>query len=412
MMKVPTGPASARPGLAATRALLVVCSFLVAGLLGPARAAGVAPPPTGARLPPGLVAAATPSSPVMALTFDDGPSAYTPLILSILQRFHIPATFFVVGEWVNVFPQYVRAEVRAGEEIGDHTWDHRDLQSLSTPNVVTELVRQSSAVRRVAGVTPHWFRPPYGDVDSRVIAIADSLGLKTVTWSIDPSDYQLPGVPAIVQNVLTYAQPGSIVIMHDGGGDRSETVAALPIIIKKLRALGYRFGTLDELFGLTPLPPCVPGAGRIFATAGVQPYPSHTIYRAWADLLCRGTNLGPATSPEFVARSHRLSQDFRRTGHRLEVLGTGQVKVLIEWSWAAEAFAARGVVPKYGRPITHSWFARFLAGVDWGPALKPQKHEGLYLAQQFQDGWAVESPTGAVHWRNSVDLKQLASIFG
>jgi len=335
----------------------------------------------------------------VALTFDDGPSLYTPQILAILERYRVPATFFLIGYNVVVFPQFVRDEVRAGEEIGNHTYNHVDLQSYSTPQVVAQLARNQAVIHRAAGVTPHWFRPPYMDVDSRIVGIAAALGLRTVTWSVDPRDWALPGVPYIVQTALNNIQPGSVVIMHDGGGNRSETVSALPTIIRDLKKSGYRFATLDELFGLAPMPPCVPGAPRFFARSGVRAQPSHAIYQTWASLLCKGTSIGPATSQEYSLGRGIVAQDFRTTAHRLELnVKNGHVRVLVVWSWAAAVFSARHVSPKFGQPLTHAWFNQYFQGHDWGPALHSAKRDGRFIVQQFLYGWALEWPDGIVQW--------------
>jgi peptidoglycan/xylan/chitin deacetylase (PgdA/CDA1 family) len=142
----------------------------------------------------------------------------------------------------------LRAEAKGGNVIGNHTYSHSDLVALGDPAIVEELTRTQQAVAAASGVTPHWFRPPYGAIDARVANIAASLGLHSVTWSVDPRDWTRPGVSAIVGRVVSAVQPGSIVELHDGGGDRSETVAAITILIPLLLARGYRFVTLDEMF--------------------------------------------------------------------------------------------------------------------------------------------------------------------
>lgn len=185
---------------------------------------------------------------LVALSFDDGPSPYSLAILQILQRYRVPATFFVVGEHVVQYPETVRAEAAAGEDIGNHTYNHVDLEWLANIAVTDQIEATQQTVWRAAHVTPLWFRPPYGAVDARVTADAERLGLHTVLWSVDPRDWSNPGADVIAARVLAAVRPGSIVILHDGGGYRQETVQALPIIIGSLLHRGYRFISLDTMF--------------------------------------------------------------------------------------------------------------------------------------------------------------------
>jgi peptidoglycan-N-acetylglucosamine deacetylase len=179
----------------------------------------------------------------VALTFDDGPSPYTHRVLRILRRFRVPATFFLIGQQVGPFRREARAELRAGEEIGNHSLRHSFLPSRG------DLARTNQVIRRATGFRPCLFRPPGGAVNSRVVGSALSLGMDTITWDVDPRDWSRPGTGAIVSRVLGAVRPGSIVLMHDGGGPRGETVAALPTILRVLRHRGYRFETVSALLG-------------------------------------------------------------------------------------------------------------------------------------------------------------------
>jgi peptidoglycan-N-acetylglucosamine deacetylase len=381
-----------------------------AALIMLAGSLAVAPSAVAARvhLPPGVLTSASTGSSLVALTFDNGPSPYTPKILHVLNRYSVPVTFFVTGSKARRHPQFVRAAVALGDQIGNRAYTPRDLQSLSTPHVVSELAGGQAAIRQAAGVTPAWFRPPFGDVDARIEDIAASLGLRTVTWSVNAGDSTNPGVATIETNVVDFVRPGSIVLLNDGRGNRIQTVAALLGIIQTLRAEGYRFVTLDQLFGLAPLPPCVPAARAEFARAGVTPIPSHLLYRTWANLLCRATDLGPATSREHRLKHAIIAQDFRETAHMLELnTRTGVVHVVTVWGWAARVFAAHHIKPLYGRPITHAWLGEFLQGVDWGPALKPAKRFGRFIAQPFLKGWALEWPDGTVQWKRHLRVHTL-----
>lgn len=185
---------------------------------------------------------------LVALSFDDGPSVYTPAILQTLRRYRIPATFFVVGAHVVQYPSFVRAEVSAGNVVGNHTYTHMDLEWLANIGVTQQLQATQQVIWSAARVRPIWFRPPYGAVDGRIAVDAEHLDLHTVLWSVDPRDWSQPGALIIADRVLAAVQPGSIIILHDGGGNREETVQALPIIIGTLLHRGYRFITLNTMF--------------------------------------------------------------------------------------------------------------------------------------------------------------------
>jgi peptidoglycan/xylan/chitin deacetylase (PgdA/CDA1 family) len=180
---------------------------------------------------------------VVALTFDDGPSEYTPGFLDVLREKHVHATFFEIGQEVPGREDTMRRILREGDEIGNHTMHHATLPGYS------EIAEASSAIRAATHFQPCLFRPPGGAVDAAVIDTAASLGMRTITWDVDPSDWSEPGSGAVYSRVVGAVRPGSIVIMHDGGGNRSETLAALPRIIDTLRGRGYRFATVTELLG-------------------------------------------------------------------------------------------------------------------------------------------------------------------
>jgi peptidoglycan-N-acetylglucosamine deacetylase len=186
----------------------------------------------------------------VALSFDDGPFPLTPSFVRMLKANHAVATFFMIGDQVN--PRYrstLREELRDGDALGDHTWTHPDLEALSASEVRSQLAGTRDVIERETGYWPCVFRPPYGEYDSSIVRIARADGLATILWNVDPSDYTLPGVSAIQQRVLAQAMPGSIILSHDGGGPRQETLAAYPKIISALRARGYRFVTVPQLLG-------------------------------------------------------------------------------------------------------------------------------------------------------------------
>jgi peptidoglycan/xylan/chitin deacetylase (PgdA/CDA1 family) len=193
----------------------------------------------------------------VALTFDDGPGRYTPQILATLRRMRAPATFFVIGEWARQYPHLVRAEAAAGFEVGDHTETHPLMPRLSAAAQRAQIVNAGAAIRRAGAPFPHLWRPPYGAFNGATLAVLHALRMLMVLWTVDTSDYARPGVERIVAAAVGGAKPGAIILMHDGGGDRSETVAALPRIIAALRRHGYRFVTVSQLLADDP-----PSRGR------------------------------------------------------------------------------------------------------------------------------------------------------
>ena len=185
---------------------------------------------------------------VVALSFDDGPFPLTPGFVQMLRANRAVATFFMIGEQATArYRSTLHTELREGDALGDHTWSHPNL--LLTGDVRSQLASTLDRIRGLSGYTPCVFRPPYGAYDASVVHTAKSLGLATILWDVDPSDYTLPGTSAIVQRVLAQVRPGSIIISHDGGGPRGQTLGAYPLIIRTLRARGYRFLTVPQLLG-------------------------------------------------------------------------------------------------------------------------------------------------------------------
>ncbi|TMC21423.1 MAG: polysaccharide deacetylase family protein [Chloroflexi bacterium] len=189
-----------------------------------------------------------PDLPEIALTFDDGPNPVsTPQILILLQRSGISATFYVIGAQAQAYPALVKQELQLGHMVGNHTWTHPPLTSLSSNAVYNELQSTSQAIQAATGSSPIVFRPPYGQYNSSVQGVAARLGLSTVLWSIDSKDWSKPGTSAIIESILSTTHNGSIILLHDGGGDRSQTVAALPTILTTLTQRGFQFVTVARL---------------------------------------------------------------------------------------------------------------------------------------------------------------------
>jgi cellulose synthase/poly-beta-1,6-N-acetylglucosamine synthase-like glycosyltransferase/peptidoglycan/xylan/chitin deacetylase (PgdA/CDA1 family) len=198
----------------------------------------------------------------IALTYDDGPNpTWTPKIAAALLAEHVPATFFEVGSQVVRYPDITRMLHRDGFELGDHTFTHADLSSLPGWEAKLQLSLTESAISGVTGIRPRLVRPPYSSTTEAVTpAEARSWGAIAATGHVvalsnyDTQDWERPGVSTIVANVLSEPAVkrgiGGIVLMHDAGGDRSQTVAALPRLIAALRARGFRFVTVSQMAGL------------------------------------------------------------------------------------------------------------------------------------------------------------------
>jgi peptidoglycan-N-acetylglucosamine deacetylase len=190
----------------------------------------------------------------LALTFDDGPGPYTQQLVATLNRLHVHATFFAIGEEERYFSAGTVAELHSGDVIGDHTETHPMLASLSAHDQHEQLAEQIARIELLDGPRPRLFRPPYGSFNATTFKLLRKLHLLMVLWSTDTEDYRTPGVAAIVQNALAGARPGAIILMHDAGGNRSETIAALPAIIQGLRKRGLEPVTVPRLLLDDPPP--------------------------------------------------------------------------------------------------------------------------------------------------------------
>ncbi len=187
---------------------------------------------------------------VVALTFDDGPwKSSTPKILHILKTHHAVATFFVIGQQVLRNPQIVQQEIHDKMEVGNHTYSHINLARHSLSEDVADLKKANETIKKVTGITPTLLRTPYGTYNKVVLQAAQMTHLHIVMWSWteDTRDWSNPGVETIVSRVLSHIQPGDIVLFHDGGSNRRQTIEALPIILKDLTLRGYRFVTVSQL---------------------------------------------------------------------------------------------------------------------------------------------------------------------
>jgi len=192
----------------------------------------------------------------VALTFDDGPwRGTTDEILRQLVAADVKATFFVIGNRLRGGGAAIEKRVvAAGMEIGNHSLSHRLLGHAPPKTVKKQIRKGSQAIERVLGVRTRWFRPPGGSTSARVRRSAKRAGLRVAMWTIDPKDWKRPSAQAISRHILDRVRPGSIILLHDGGGDRSSTVEALRAVLAGLKARGYSMVTLSGLYGL-PEPP-------------------------------------------------------------------------------------------------------------------------------------------------------------
>jgi peptidoglycan-N-acetylglucosamine deacetylase len=178
----------------------------------------------------------------IALTIDDGPDpTWTPKILALLSSLQIKATFCVIGRAAKAHPGLVADVVHAGHAVANHTYTHRFLPGVDAAQVHSEIARASDAVVAASGVRPTHFRAPGGEWSRTVLAECRSQGLAPLDWSVDPRDWSRPGTSSIISTIMRTTRPGSIILEHDGGGNRSQTLQALTVALPRLLDQGYRF---------------------------------------------------------------------------------------------------------------------------------------------------------------------------
>lgn len=205
------------------RAILVLLLVLPAGLVwgSPAQAAAVR---------------------TVALTFDDGPHPrYTPRVLDVLKRHRVRATFCVTGDNVGRYPHTTRRIRNEGHRICNHTRNHPDMATLSSAAARRQVLDTQRQVQRTTGVTPTTFRFPYGSSNARVRSVVRDCRLRILGWTVDTGDYLRPPARTITARVVGNVRPGAVVLMHDGGGDRTNTVNSLEQMIRQLKRKGYTF---------------------------------------------------------------------------------------------------------------------------------------------------------------------------
>ncbi|MFB4162264.1 polysaccharide deacetylase family protein [Alteribacillus sp. JSM 102045] len=190
-----------------------------------------------------------PSKKRIALTFDDGPEDnYTPKILEILRKKGVNATFFVMGERAKEYPERLRQIYKQGHAIGNHTWDHPHLPDLTDKQFIENIQSTTAEIEEITGFKPDLFRPPFGEIEDRQVALLHKQGYRSIMWTADTKDWRGVSAEEIVSRVKQDASSGVIVLQHNyHASGQFETVKALPQIIDELHAQGYKFVTVPTL---------------------------------------------------------------------------------------------------------------------------------------------------------------------
>ena len=165
-------------------------------------------------------------------------------LIDILDRYGVKATFFVIGQWAEKYPESVRALHDAGHDVMNHSYDHRHYTGLSSAEMVQDVHRASEVIRGVTGTKPNLFRPPYGDYNAAVVEAMRNAGYYTIQWDVDSLDWKDLSAQKIYDRVVSRVKPGSIVLFHNAA---KHTPEALPMILEKLIADGYRFAKISDL---------------------------------------------------------------------------------------------------------------------------------------------------------------------
>lgn len=200
-----------------------------------------------------------PASRVLALTYDDGPNdPYTWRLLEVLERHGVPATFFLIGRFVQQKPEIARAVVAAGHAIGNHTWDHPNLIFSSAADVRRQLQQTQDVIGDATGVEPKLFRPPFGGRRPATLRIACAMGFKPVMWNVSCYDWKPISADEIARHAERQIRGGDVILLHDGeyhrvGVDRSRSIEASDRILTRYKAEGYEFVTVPEMMERQPL---------------------------------------------------------------------------------------------------------------------------------------------------------------
>lgn len=185
---------------------------------------------------------------IVALTIDDGPDPrFTPILLDILERYQVPATFFVVGQSCEKYPEIVQCELTEGHEIENHTYTHLDLSKANIVEIEDEIIRNQDVIERLTNKKPQYLRPPKRLFTNNTVEAAQANDHEIILWTVCVENHAAPTALDMAERVIEKAAPGTIILAHDGRLDRSRTLEALPLIIEGYQKKGYRFVRIDEL---------------------------------------------------------------------------------------------------------------------------------------------------------------------
>ncbi|MCX7780091.1 MAG: polysaccharide deacetylase family sporulation protein PdaB [Negativicutes bacterium] len=184
---------------------------------------------------------------VVALTFDHSwGNKFTPSILDTLKQNNVRVTFFIMGPWAKKFPEVAKRMVADGHEIASHGYRHENYGDMTPEWVKEDIQKSHELIKEVTGVEPHLIRPPNGHYSQKSLKATDEMGYKTIIWNVDSLDWKNPGRDVIIERVMKRVKPGAIILMH-ASDTPVQTADALPILLQKLKAEGYRIVTVGEL---------------------------------------------------------------------------------------------------------------------------------------------------------------------
>ena len=285
------------------RNLFVFFTLTAAGIAQMA----VAPAPSTPSTPSGARGTARVSyssvntdAPYVALTFDDGPDAKnTPRLLDMLAKRNIKATFFVLGERIEMHPELLKREKAEGHEIGNHSWNHPNLAKMSEEGVRGQLQRTHDLILKSSGSKTTLMRPPYGSITERQKKwVADAMGYKVILWAVDPLDWRKPGPAVVARRILSATRPGSIVLMHD---IHTQSVDAVPQILDGLTAKGFKFVTVSQLLAMDgPAKPKAPVSRAPASSPKAPTKAAATVAPAPAKPSPATSTPAPTATPEAV----------------------------------------------------------------------------------------------------------------
>lgn len=190
----------------------------------------------------------------VALTFDDGPdTVYTPQIMDVLKKYNVKATFFLIGNRAQLFPDIVKRMVREGHVVGNHSMNHANIAKLNKEKTYQEIKQAEDALYKIIGYRTFLFRSPYGSLNAEQVKQIGDYNYKIIAWNVDSLDWKSLSAEQVQYNILENAKEGSIILQHSSGSveeDLTGSVAALPEVIKILKKEGYKFVTIPELLGI------------------------------------------------------------------------------------------------------------------------------------------------------------------